>query len=533
MTRPHTRRAALGVAAALSAAALAPVGAVRANTPNVYAEYHVTMPNGDSGEPSIGFDPNAGAAMYGSGLNVERLTWNDSVAGAPMTSADVTPVQNSLTTLDSITIVDQHTHRTFQADLAAAGSVMTFNDAAGAGTWTPSNGFAPGVLLDHESIGGGPFHTPIPSGTNPLYPDAVYYCAQNSFSGTCAVSLDGGLTFQTGVPAYNSPANDTGDPNPTFAAEGGACSALHGHLRVGPDGTAYLPLKGCGGSATTCNLTNTEYAGGTPSLSVSPDNGTTWTVRMVPGGHNTDESDPSVDVAPNGNAYFGWEDGTNPDCVTSALTTSARIAKYDPTTQTFSTPVDVSSGLGIKNVMFPEVIAGDNNRAAFSFLGTSATGDDQQNGFVGEWHLYVAMTYDGGATWTTQDATPTDPVQRGCIDNQGIAPGSPKNNVCAHRNLLDFNDITVDKQGRVLVAYTKGCTGACVTDATSTVADNQDYVLRQLSGVGLYAAYDGTLVTPPVNVPVAPLTILLPLAGAAILGGAGVRRRRRMGRTVA
>ncbi len=99
-----------------------------------------------------------------------------------------------------------------------------------------------------------------------MYADAVYYCAQNSFNGGCAVSPDGGLTFNTAVPAYNSAANDPSDPNTTFAAEGGACSALHGHLRVGPDGTAYLPVKGCGGTATIANLTNTEYAGGHPSV---------------------------------------------------------------------------------------------------------------------------------------------------------------------------------------------------------------------------------------------------------------------------
>jgi len=61
------------------------------------------------------------------------------------------------------------------------------------------------------------------------------------------------------------------------------------------------------------------------------------------------------------------------------------------------------------------VIAGDDTRAAFAFLGTPTAGDDQSASFTGVWHLYVATTYDRGATWTTVDATPTDPVQRGCI----------------------------------------------------------------------------------------------------------------------
>src|SRR2546429_3262706 len=57
-------------------------------------------------------------------------------------------------------------------------------------------------------------------------------------------------------------------------------------------------------------------------------------------------------------------------------------------------------------------------------------GDDQSDTFTGVWHLYVAATYDGGATWNTVDATPNDPVQRGCI---WLSGGS---NPC--RNLLDF-----------------------------------------------------------------------------------------------
>jgi len=103
----------------------------------------------------------------------------------------------------------------------------------------------------------------------------------------------------------------------------------------------------------------------------------------------------------------------------------------------------------------------------------------------------VAFTYNGGLTWTTSDATPSDPVQRGCIWNGG------GNNPC--RNLLDFNDITVDKFGRVLVGYADGCTGTCVTDpsqnATTGPATAQDAlatIARQTGGRGLFSAFDGT-----------------------------------------
>jgi hypothetical protein len=151
----------------------------------------------------------------------------------------------------------------------------------------------------------------------------------------------------------------------------------------------------------------------------------------------------------------------------------------------------VGTPFGIQNTEFAEVIAGDDNRAAFAFLGTGTPGDTQSADFPGVWHLYVAFTYDSGRTWTTVDTTPSDPVQRGCIWNKG---GS---NAC--RNLLDFNDITVDRVGRVLVGYADGCTGTCVTDPTqnashgpSSAQDALATIARQVGGRGLFAAFDGT-----------------------------------------
>src|SRR5262249_56128187 len=80
---------------------------------------------------------------------------------------------------------------------------------------------------------------------------------------------------------------------------------------------------------------------------------------------------------------------------------------------------------------------------------------------------------------------------RGCVWKQ---KGS---NPC--RNLLDFNDITVDKFGRVLVEYADGCTDSCITDpaqnATNDPTTAQDAlatIARQSGGRGLFAAFDGT-----------------------------------------
>jgi hypothetical protein len=457
-----------------------------------------TISNGSNGvatggEPSMGYDPMRNAVLYGSSANppIEyRLTFKDHGARTTMRTADVTaPTQQE--TLDAITFTDRRTGRTFESQLLGACSAMAYTDNAGA-SWTPSAGCGAGTLLDHQSVGGGPFHAPIPAGVS--YPDAVYYCAQNGFNSSCAISLDGGQSFGPGVYIVDTPTNQVGDPY------GGGCSGLHGHIKVGPDGTAYVPLKGCGGTPTANNLTNSEFFGGAPAVSVSTDNGLSWNVHTVPGAHNQDESDNAVDIDKGNRLYMAWEDGTNPSTTTFGTHSAAKAAFSDDEGQTWSKPVDLSSALGVRNVQFPEIVAGDKGRAAVSFIGTNAVGDDQHNGFKGPdgkpavWHLYVSMTYDGGKHWTTTDVTPHDPVQRGCVLMLGTSNKTATDaNLCSQRNMLDFNDMAMDGQGRVLVAWTDGCVGKCVTDRDKTSLDSVLMITRQNGGKGLIAKYDGKL----------------------------------------
>jgi hypothetical protein len=192
-------------------------------------------------------------------------------------------------------------------------------------------------------------------------------------------------------------------------------------------------------------------------------------------------SDPSVSAGSNNTIYFGYVNSDG----------HAKIAVSHDRGLHWSKSQDAGTPFGIQNAEFAEVAAGDDNRAAFAFLGTPSLGDTQSADFLGVWHLYVAFTYNSGRTWTTVDATPSDPVQRGCIWNGG---GS---NPC--RNLLDFNDITVDKFGRVVVGFADGCTGTCVTDPSQnattgpvTAQDALATISRQTGGRGLLAAFDGT-----------------------------------------
>src|SRR5205823_10866905 len=237
-------------------------------------------------------------------------------------------------------------------------------------------------------------------------------------------------------------------------------------------------------------------------------NGITWTQRPIPdstttGNGSADNAilgtrDPSVGVATDGTVYFGYQGADG----------HPRIAVSHNKGQTWSPSVDVGvpviNGGRILNCAFPTVVAGDPNRAAFAFFGTETGGENWQCGqgddcslegsginarpsFTGVWYLYVATTLDGGTTWTTQNITPEDPIQRGGICNSSTC-----------RNLLDFFDATIDKEGRVLIGYDDGCITATCINGDPSIAEGggkNDYtsnaaIARQTGGQRMFAARD-------------------------------------------
>jgi hypothetical protein len=396
----------------------------------------------DAGEPSIGSNWITGNALFQSFLTTFRVSFDDSCPTSPSSTwvAKQSPITGT-ESMDPILWTDSKYGRTIVSQLILASteslSAITDNDGD---SWLPSHGAGIASGIDHQTVGGGPFHAPLPAGA--VYPNAVYYCSQDSAFANCAVSLDGGLTYGPAVPIYTS-----------------QCTGLHGHVKVGPDGTAYVPNKNCGGKQ---------------GVVVSEDNGITWNVRTVPnslaGG-----SDPSLGISKNGRVYFGFPDNNN----------APVVAISDDHGNSWHDVKDVGASAGIKNVVFSEVVAGDDNRAAFAFLGSKSIGALDARTFPGTWYMYVATTYDAGATWHLVNATPNDPVQRGPIWLKGGAEIS--------RNLLDFNDMTVDKQGRILVGYADGCVEACVQGPETARGNSYSAVssiLRQTGGRRLFAEND-------------------------------------------
>jgi hypothetical protein len=443
----------------------------------------------DWGEPSIGVNwnteqtfngtPNGGTVLsfggFGDGDFPDtkglRITFDDTIAGAPVANWEHTA---SMPTVgaprvfgDPILFTDHQTGRTFFTQLIGItplGSTTAITDDDGR-TFSLSEGSGLPSGIDHETFGGGPFAAPLTGGVSG-YENAVYYCSQSVADATCSLSVDGGVTFGPGIPIYT--VND--------------CAGLHGHIKVSPkDGTAYIPNKGCGGDLPFHE--NSKQA-----IVVSENNGITWSVRPVTtstGNGNGTKSDPSLGIATDGTLYFGYQ----------ANDGHPRIAVSKDKGQTWINDRDVGASLGIQTALFPAVVAGDPDRAAFAFFGTTTPGDNFHCGngddcsddlgnnpqppFTGDWHLYIATTYDGGLTWTTINATPGDPIQRGGICGGGTC-----------RNLLDFFDATIDKEGRVLVGYDDGCiTSKCIAGGDNDFTA-KNAIARQLNGKRMFAVYD-------------------------------------------
>jgi len=451
--------------------------------PPRFFNYATPAGTGDNaGEPSIGSNwtaeqifsnsngpiPNGGTANYFGGFLPYMI---NAVFNDCQSPALVTWNQKSLLTAstprvfgDPILYTDHVTGRTFVSQLEGLtplGSTTDYTDDDGNNFHVSQGGGTPSCV-DHQTFGGGPFHAPL---TGTLYPNAVYYASQCISDATCAISVDGGQTFGPSVPMFSI----------------ADCDGLHGHVKVGPDGTVYVPDKQCAINGVPLVL------GGNAAAVVSENNGLTWSIRPIPDGASPGEWDPSIGIASDGTVYLGYQaiDGHAHVAVSHdrGLHWSASVDVGMP-----SANVTIDTPVGIHNIAFPAMVAGDPDRAAFAFYGTETAdgpGEDHTGGsnndpnlFTGVWYLYIATTFDGGQTWTTQNVTPGDPIQRGPICGGGNC-----------RNMLDFFDAAIDKEGRVLVGWDDGCVGGCVNQLPNSNSAKAT-ITRQCGGLRMFAAFD-------------------------------------------
>ncbi|HVF06693.1 MAG TPA: sialidase family protein [Frankiaceae bacterium] len=377
-----------------------------------------------AGEPTLGIHPRTGAILVQASVRTLRLTG----AGTRRPQwRDVTPTNAvMLGSLDPLIEMSATTGRAWVSHLNGACSLMAYSDDAGSNWTDVPLGCGAGAMYDHQALGAGP--------------GVLYYCAHDLLAANCATSADGGDTFRPAVPAWTT----------------AYCGAPHGHVTVAADGTAYLPPIACFDNAA--------------ATAVTEDGGLTWRMSRVPGGTmGGDAGNPSVGVGAGGAAYLAWggrvDGGFRP-----------QVAVTRDRGRTWSRPAVLGRGHGVVNTRFVSAVAGDDDRAAVSFLGSRTPGDAGAEGFAGTWSLYVALTYDGGRTWRTYDALPSRPVHRGGVCLMGMAcPGRA-------RVLLDFADLAIDAAGRVVAVVASSCRDPRCTSVATDSGGTNPVVVRQEAG---------------------------------------------------
>lgn len=451
-----SRRSLLGVGAAVTVAAslvLAPSAPADSATSATFGrgapgftsgQVPPSFPSADfAGEPSLGISGTTGAALYMAGSSTYRV----SLSGGAVHWGDVSsPV--SVLNVDPILATDPSTGVTLAGGDDGPCAVLSLSRDDGT-SWTPALPCA--LAIDHPTVGFGPFAGAPPAGASGSR--IAYFCQQEDV-GFCARSLDDGATWLPGV------------------AENG-CYGLFGHVKVGPDGTAYVPSRTCTGANGSLEV------GGFASR----DNGVTWNSYGIPDAPTPSHGfDPSVAVTPDNTLYEGWSRAGDYHLVVASSTDHG---------QAWSSPVDLSNTVSPPLVAsaFPAMVAGDNGRVAVAYLGTRVGTDGVSpftSGYHGVWNLFVSTSYNGGATWTTTQVSTNGPVQRGSISDSGAAS-------TGQRNLLDFIDAQVTPDGRVVVAYADGCNGACASSSGTEAQSSTDAYASaawQVTGEGLRASSD-------------------------------------------
>ncbi len=305
---------------------------------------------------------------------------------------------------------------------------------------------------DHIKLGSGPWTDEgygIGGGVSSgIYETAVYFCYNKLAYISCYTSFDGGASFEAG-----------GDLVGIATANGG----LHGAITSAPDGTVYLPPRVA-----------------TPSIIFSKDNGLTWEERTMGQDVGTPNPRKNGEVATDtdSNAYNVWV-GEDQGVYMSRSIDSGETWEQ---TSTRISPVEVISAT------FPHTSAGDPGRIAIAYLGSenaSALGqpDIDGNPWNGNAHFtpsnvthYLYVTYslnalDEDPIFHTQRIS-ADPVQVGsiCLNSGDCRSDDGGSN----RNLLDFNDLHIDLDGRVYIGFADGCTGTCASGNETTPANSRD-----------------------------------------------------------
>ena len=418
----------------------------------------------DAAEPSIGIT-SSGCIFFIAFEKVMRScdygeTWEEKQD----------PALCAPTTSDPYGWVDPVTDRVFNVQMMGLeSSWICWSDNDGE-TWAGNphdSGTTP--LNDHIKLATGPWTNSgyglVGQFSQTVYETAVYYCYNKLAGIFCFTSFDGGASFEAGGQIVGLATTNGG---------------LHGAISTAPDGTVYVTPRVA-----------------TPTVIVSKDNGFSWFERTMGEDQGTPNPKKNSEVSTDSesNAYHVWT-GADEGIYLARSTDSGETWEQE------SLRVSPSQ---VISTAFPQTDAGDPGRFAVTYLGSENVSLLNESNLDGNpwdgnghyapnevhYHLYVTFSLnalDEEPVFHTRRLT-TDPVQVGAIClNSGDCRSDQGG---SNRNLLDFNDLHIDREGRVFIAIADGCTGECATMESPTPADSRDklgmmYMLD--TGPSLYVA---------------------------------------------
>jgi hypothetical protein len=414
----------------------------------VFAERYVGQRGG--GEPTVGVNANGVAIFPTIAFDIDAVatslpstrvmistdegkTWEDRTPVIATGNGPIPTVRPNPASLDPYVYADPVTGRLFNIDLnLAAGGFLSYTDDAGK-TWVSNPGCCGLPVDDHQSLFAGPATTLKP--VSPLYPRILYFCINQIGATTCTHSLDGGLTWSAGAPAF--PGYETASEG----SQGGVCGGLSGHGHASEKtGTVFVPKGQCG----------------RPAVARSTNNGVSFTPVVVDNTLGIDGHEAIVSTDKAGNVYYFWLDKA----------TLPRLAISRDDGVTWSAPINVTVP-GVTGAKFPSIVAGDTGRIAFLYLGTTTphgthAGDTYRNGTAmhpGEarnatWNGYVGFSLNAAsdapvfATVTAHEAA--DPLARGACSGRCFGT--------VNGGMYDFLDIDIHPTtGQVWVALIDNC----------------------------------------------------------------------------
>ena len=418
----------------------------------------------DAAEPSIGIT-SSGCIFFIAFEKVMRScdygeTWEEKQD----------PALCAPTTSDPYGWVDPVTDRVFNVQMMGLeSSWICWSDNDGE-TWAGNphdSGTTP--LNDHIKLATGPWtdsgYGLVGQFSQTVYETAVYYCYNKLAGIFCFTSFDGGASFEAGGQIVGLATTNGG---------------LHGAISTAPDGTVYVTPRVA-----------------TPTVIVSKDNGFSWFERTM----GEDQGTPN----PRKNSEVSTDSESNAYHVWTGADEGIYLARSTDSGETWEQESLRVSPSQVISTAFPQTDAGDPGRFAVTYLGSENVSLLNESNLDGNpwdgnghyapnevhYHLYVTFSLnalDENPVFHTRRLT-TDPVRVGAIClNSGDCRSDQGG---SNRNLLDFNDLHIDREGRVFIAIADGCTGECATMESPTPADSRDklgmmYMLD--TGPSLYVA---------------------------------------------